>query len=180
LGILQIGDLPASNTYIKHKMAMAKKLNIEVDRQKIPSSISEHELIQKIESWNADKNINGLIVQLPLPGHLSSTKILSRISPDKDVDGLSPLNIGLLSAGKPYIIPATTKGIFQLLEYYGINPTGKHVVIVGRSALVGRPTALQFVNRDATVTITHSQTQDLASITRQADILLSAVGRPGI
>lgn len=180
LVIFQVGDLAESNSYISQKIKFGQKIGAIVDHQKLPIDIPQEELISKILTFNSDPAIHGIIVQLPLPNRLDKDKIIDEISPVKDVDGQTSTNIKLLfeGMGSNGFIPATTRGILTLLDYYKINPAGKHVVVVGRSTLVGKPTAIAFLNRDATVTVCHSKTKNLKLETRNADILVVAAGRP--
>lgn len=178
LGILQVGDNPDSTTYIRHKTRLAAKLGINTLVEKLPSTADLHQVQDQLHQWNTSIAITGYIVQLPLPEQLDTAAIISSIEPQKDVDVMSPLSIGQLALSKTAPMPATTRGIFSLLEYYQIDVSGKHVVIIGRSNLVGKPTALSFLHRNATVTITHRQTPDLPNFTKSADILISAIGQP--
>jgi len=179
LVIIQVGDLPQSNAYIARKKAFGEKIGAIVDHQKFPNDIREEKLITHISSLNTDPTVTGIIVQMPLPDHLDKDKIIESITPVKDVDGLTSTNLKLLWEGKEDgYTPATTKGVLTLLDYYKIPISGKNVVIVGRSFLVGKPTALALLNKDATVTVAHSKTKNLEEITRQADILIIAAGKP--
>src|SRR3990167_11506545 len=178
LAILQVGDLAQSNTYIRQKMLFGQKIGAIVDHQKFPAGITQKDLISKLYSLNSIPSTHGIIVQMPIPKSLDKDQIIDSISPQKDVDGLTSINLKLLWENrKEGHIPATTKGILTLLDYYKIPIAGKHVVVVGRSFLVGKPTALAFLNRDATVTITHSKSKNLPSITKTANILVVAAGK---
>jgi methylenetetrahydrofolate dehydrogenase (NADP+) / methenyltetrahydrofolate cyclohydrolase len=176
--IIQIGNRVESNTYIKRKIEFGKYIGAEVIHEKYNQSIKEKELIRKIERFNDDKNIDGIILQLPLPKHLDAGKIIEFIDTKKDVDGQTSKSMKALIDNRPGFIPATTRGIITLLEYNNIKIKGKKVVIVGRSTLVGKPTALAFLNKDATVTICHARTINLKSLTKQADILVVGIGKP--
>ena len=178
LAIIQVGLRPDSTKYVEHKKRFAERVGVEVCQILIPETITENELREEIKKLNEDKSINGIIIQLPIPAHLQSHVILDAINPKKDVDGMTSHNLRLLYENKDTIIPATTLGILSLLNEYKIPLAKKHVVIVGRSSLVGKPTALLFLNKDATVTVCHSQTENLSSFTSQADILIVAVGIP--
>lgn len=180
LSIILVGNRPASEVYVKNKLARAAEVGIRAEIVRLPESVSEKQLLGKIGKLNASSKVTGMIVQLPLPGHMDPKKMLASVSPEKDVDGFHPLNTGLLSAGMPGFIPATPKGIIRLLEEYKIGFEGRHAVVVGRSDIVGKPVSMLLLQKDCTVTICHSKTGDLAGITRQADILVSAVGRPGL
>lgn len=177
LALILVGDNPASQIYVRNKNKACESANIKVKNYVLDSSISEVELINIIKECNSDKKINGILVQMPLPKHIDSNKIINTIDPNKDVDGLTSVNQGKLMEGLPTIASATPKGIITLLKRYNIEIKGKHVVIVGRSILVGKPLIHLFLQNDATVTICHSKTNDLASITKQADILVCAIGK---
>ena len=156
---------------------MAEKIGIASQIITYPTTVSEEELLTKINELNNDGSVNAILVQLPLPKHIDKFKIINAISPLKDVDGFTSENSGKLFSGqKPYAYPCTPKGILLLLDEYGINPEGKHVVVIGRSNIVGKPLAVMLLNRNATVTVCHSKTKNLAEITKTADILVSAVG----
>lgn len=178
LTIIQVGDNKESNKYIEHKKSFGMRVGINVDHFKFKENISEKKLIEKISELNQNNNIHGTIVQLPLPKNLTTWKILDTISPLKDVDGMTSVNLRKLYENNEWILPATTKGIITLLESHKIKIAGKHIVIIGRSSLVGKPTSLAFINRDATVTICHSRTKKLKEITCTADILITAIGKP--
>lgn len=177
LVVILIGENPASQIYVNNKKKTAEKLGITSVVINYPSNVSENELLEKIEELNADDSVNAILVQLPLPEHIDKFKVIDTISPIKDVDGFTPENFGKLLAGeKPYVYPCTPKGILLLLDEYGIDVDGKHVVIVGRSNIVGKPLSVMMLNRNATVTVCHSHTKNLSEITKTADILISAVG----
>ena len=176
--IIQIGNRIESNTYIKRKKEFGKYIGAIVIHKKYKSSITEKDLIKKIQKFNSDRTIDGIIVQLPLPRHLDKTKILESIDVEKDVDGQTSESMKALMDGRPGFIPATTRGVITLLEYNSIPIKGKRVCIVGRSTLVGKPTALEFLNKNATVTVCHSATTDLQSCTSKADILVVGIGKP--
>ena len=178
LVIFQIGDVAESNTYIVQKIKFGEKIGAIVTHKKLPLDIAESELIREIQLANDDENVNGIIIQLPIPQSLNKEKIIDSISPQKDVDGQTAISIKSLVVGSPTFIPATTKGVITLLDANKIDPSGKHVVVVGRSTLVGKPTALALLNRDATVTIAHKKTQNLQAITKSADIIVVATGKP--
>lgn len=178
--IIQVGNLASTNTYIKHKKSFAEKIGARVIHRQFPHTASESELIHAIAHGNRDPQIHGIIVQLPLPARLNKTKIIEAIDPKKDADGLTSKNFKTLLEGAPRLLPATTRGIITLLDHYQIPLSGQKVVVVGRSTLVGKPTALALLNRDATVTICHRQTRHLAQITKTADILIVAAGEVGL
>ena len=169
LAIILIGENPASGAYVAQKEKAARKIGVYFELLKRPASISQSELEKLIEKLNRDKSVTGIVAQKPLPARIDSDEIDLLVAPEKDVDGLNPIST---------FIPATTRGIVELLAAYKIKVEGKKVVVVGRSKLVGLPTALEFLNQGATVTICHSKTADLAAETKQADILVVAVGKP--
>lgn len=191
LVIIQVGDHPESNTYIKNKKLFGEKIGAVVEHVKFAEvegakKVSQQDVLAAISKHNADTTVHGIIVQLPLPTGFNESEIIEAIDPSKDVDGMTSKNVKVLYDGAKNsngalvgFVPATTKGIILLLEQYNINPVGKKVVVVGHSVLVGKPTALAMLNLGATVTICHSQTQNLAEETRRADILIVAVGKPG-
>lgn len=177
LVVILIGENPASRIYVNNKKKTAESLGIKSLVINYPADVSEDVLLQKIEELNTDKDVTAILVQLPLPAHINKDNVINAISPKKDVDGFTPTNLGLLFAGQtPYVYPCTPKGILLLLDEYEIDPDGKHVVIVGRSNIVGKPLSQMMLQRNATVTVCHSHTQNLAEITKTADILVSAVG----
>ncbi len=178
LVVVLVGDNPASKIYVNNKKKTAEKLGINSEIINYPSNVSEKEILDKIEELNNDENVTAILVQLPLPEHISKENIMNKISPSKDVDGFTPYNFGKLFSGEtPSVYPCTPKGILLLLDEYGIELDGQHVVVVGRSNIVGRPLAQMLLNRNATVTVCHSHTKNLAQITKTADILISAVGK---
>jgi methylenetetrahydrofolate dehydrogenase (NADP+)/methenyltetrahydrofolate cyclohydrolase len=177
LAVVLIGNDPASEVYVKNKIATCKKIGIESQFQRYPSNATTDEVINCIKKLNADDTIDGILLQLPLPGHLPTNEILDVIVPHKDVDGLHPYNLGLLFAGVNGLQPCTPKGIINLLQFYKIPIKGKNAVVIGRSNLVGKPIAGLLLQNDATVTICHSRTANLPELCRQADILVVAVGK---
>lgn len=178
LAVILVGLDSASQIYVRNKKKTAEKLGINSLVIEYPENITENELLKKIDELNNDKNITAILVQLPLPKHIDKFKVIDSISPDKDVDGLTPYNLGKLFAGEePYVYPCTPKGILLLLDEYKINIEGKHVVVIGRSNLVGKPVAQMLLKRNATVTMCHSYTENLSEITKTADIIVSAVGK---
>ena len=178
LAIIQVGDNSESNTYIKYKKSFGEKIGAKVTHLKFKEDITTEKLIKEIEDINTNKTIHGIIIQLPLPTHLDRNKIIDTINHNKDVDGLTSQNMTSLLRGEAQITPATTRGIMTLLKHYKININGKRVVVVGRSNLVGKPTALTMLNAGATVTVCHRETLDLKQETTKADILIVAVGKP--
>jgi methylenetetrahydrofolate dehydrogenase (NADP+)/methenyltetrahydrofolate cyclohydrolase len=179
LAVIQVGKHPASLVYVRNKKERAHQIGIYFQEHTLGANISSGRLVDLIGDLNKKREIDGIILQLPLPGHLDENKLLERISPEKDVDGFHPLNMGRLLEGNPFFIPATPKGIIELLDRYKITLKGKRAVIVGRSNIVGKPLAGLLLARDATVTLCHSKTKDLGSITGEADILVASLGQPG-
>lgn len=178
LAVILVGENPASQIYVRNKKKTAEKLGINSLSIEYPADISEKELVAKIEELNNDKNVTAILVQLPLPKHINKNKVIDAILPQKDVDGLTPYNLGKLFSGeKPYVYPCTPKGILLLLDEYNIELDGKNIVVIGRSNLVGKPVAQMLLNRNATVTMCHSHTKNLSEITKTADIVVSAVGK---
>lgn len=178
LAVLMVGDNPASAAYVRNKERACAKVGIASFGQHFPADITQIELEQVIQALNQDAQVDGILVQLPLPDHLDAVSLLYQIAPDKDADGLHPVNLGRLVRGEPGLCSCTPSGVMHLLKEYDIQPQGKHAVVIGRSILVGKPLALMLLAADATVTIAHSRSPDLPAITKQADILISAVGRP--
>ena len=184
LVVVQIGDDPASASYIKQKFKSCEAVGMRSEHKHLPEKTLLKELMALIEELNADSDVTGFIVQLPLPKHLQShvPEIIRAIDPKKDVDGFGAYNLGkmFLSTEFEHLPPATPSGIIALLEHYEIQIAGENAVIVGRSNIVGKPIAMMLLNRDATVTICHSKTKDLARVTKEADILIAAVGKAGM
>jgi methylenetetrahydrofolate dehydrogenase (NADP+)/methenyltetrahydrofolate cyclohydrolase len=183
LVIIQVGDNPASNSYVGMKIKKATALGMQAEARKLPEQVTENELLELVRTLNTDPTVNGFIVQLPLPKHINEKNIIEAIDPKKDVDGFTPTNIGKLVTGTPeteLLLPATPAGIIKMLEFYEVPIEGKHAVIVGRSNIVGKPITSMLLNRNATVTVCHSKTQDLSKHTTTADILIAAVGKPGL
>ena len=177
LAIIVVGDNPASLIYTKKKHEDCQKVGVDSRNMKMPGATTEKELLATIEKLNKDDEVDGILVQLPLPKHLNEDNMLARISPDKDVDGLHPLNFGKMAFSTGKILPCTPFGVMHMLKESKVSLSGKHAVVIGRSRMVGKPLALLLLNENCTVTICHSKTKDLASFTRQADILCVAVGR---
>jgi len=178
LAVILVGENPASQIYVRNKKKTAEKLGINSLSIEYPSDISEKELLNKIKELNSDEKVTAILVQLPLPAHINKNRIIDAILPQKDVDGLTPYNLGKLFSGEePYVYPCTPKGILLLLDEYNIKLEGKNIVVVGRSNLVGKPVAQMLLKRNATVTMCHSHTQNLSEITKTADIIVSAVGK---
>lgn len=177
LTVIQVGDNASSNIYIKQKRKMAEFLEFNFNHIKLEDDVTLEEILKIIDELNNDEEVDGILVQMPVPEHLDSKVIQNAINPLKDVDGLTDINMGKLVHKKECLVPCTALGIMELLNYYNISVTSKNVVVVGRSDLVGRPVAELLINSSATVTLCHSKTKDLASITREADILIVAVGK---
>ena len=178
LAVILVGENPASQIYVRNKKKTAEKLGINSLSIEYPSDISEKELLNKIKELNSDEKVTAILVQLPLPAHINKNRIIDAILPQKDVDGLTPYNLGKLFSGEePYVYPCTPKGILLLLDEYNIKLEGKNIVVVGRSNLVGKPVAQMLLKRNATVTMCHSHTKNLSEITKTADIIVSAVGK---
>lgn len=179
LTVVRVGDDPASSVYVGNKVRTAEELGIVSQHIHLGSDVSEDEVIGHVERLNSDDNVDGILVQLPLPGHISENRILDRIDPAKDVDGFHPINAGRLMQGHSALAPCTPAGVIEILKRCSIDIAGKHAVVVGRSNIVGKPMAMLLLQENATVTICHSRTVDLESITRSADILVAAIGRAG-
>lgn len=177
LATVLVGDDPASDTYIRLKHKAATEVGIQATDLRYPASMSEAELLAKIAELNADDSVDALLVQLPLPDHIDEDRVLRAVDPTKDVDGFHPVNAGELYLGRPGLVPATARGVLALLAEYEIALVGARAVVIGRSAIVGKPTALLLLQANATVTICHSRTRDLAHHTRDADVLVVAVGQ---
>lgn len=180
--VVIVGENPASQSYVKGKVVAAGRCGIDGTLVELPASVSEDALLERVDRLNADPAVDGVLVQLPLPPHIDQERVIERISPSKDVDGFHPFNLGRLAADRPLFVPCTPLGIVELLARYGVRTEGRHAVIVGRSVIVGKPMALLLARKhaagNATVTLCHSQTADLAAIARTADILVAAIGRP--
>ncbi|MEO1773060.1 bifunctional methylenetetrahydrofolate dehydrogenase/methenyltetrahydrofolate cyclohydrolase [Candidatus Enterococcus ferrettii] len=177
LVVLLIGDNSASQIYVKNKQLAAQRIGIHSKVMRYPETISEEKLLEEIAFFNQADEFHGILVQLPLPKHIDEEKILLAIEPDKDVDGFHPMNLGRLFAGVPHTIPCTPYGIMKMFEAYDISLSGKRVLIIGRSNIVGKPMAHLMLSEDATVTIAHSKTVNLPELAREADILIVAIGR---
>lgn len=180
LAVLMVGDNPASAAYVRNKERACAKVGIASFGQHFPVETSQLELEKVIQALNQDEMVDGILVQLPLPEHLDAAALLHQIDPDKDADGLHPVNLGRLVRGEPGLRSCTPSGVMRLLQEYQIQLQGKQAVVVGRSILVGKPLTLMLLEADATVTIAHSRSHDLPSITKNADILIPAVGRAGL
>ena len=180
LAVILVGEDPASRIYVTHKEKDCADCGFRSYDFKMPAETTQKELLDKIAELNADDNVDGILVQLPLPRHLDEELVINAIAPEKDVDAFHPFNVGRLVIGEPVFLPCTPAGVMEMFKEYEIPIRGKHCVVVGRSNIVGKPMAHLLLQQDGTVTICHSKTADLAAITRQADILVAAVGRAGL
>lgn len=178
LAAVLVGDNPASKVYVDIKRKTCDEVGVYSELYKLPESTTEKELLSLIEKLNKSEKIHGILVQLPLPRHISEAKVIGAIAQEKDVDGFTPENVGKLMAGREGALPCTPKGIIRLIEEYGIDISGKNAVVIGRSNIVGKPTALMLMNRDATVTVCHKKTENLTQFTENADIIIAAAGKP--
>ena len=179
LAVVLVGNNPASEIYVRNKKRSCEKVGIRSVAFDLPASTTQAELLAIVDQVNADPEIDGILVQLPLPAHIDADAVIERIDPKKDVDGFHPYNIGRLALKMPLLRPCTPRGVMTMLEMSGIDPKGKHAVIIGASNIVGRPMALELLLARATVTVCHSATADLAAEVRRADIVVAAVGKPG-
>jgi len=179
LAAVLVGNVAASEIYVSNKVKVCGEVGIYSDLIKLPETVTTAELLELVASLNARDEIDGILIQLPLPKQVDAKTLLDAILPGKDVDGLNPVNAGLLQAGRPALAPCTPAGVIEILKRSGIPMAGQNAVVVGRSDLVGKPAAMLLLHQNATVTICHSKTRNLGEITRQADILVAAIGRPG-
>ncbi len=180
LAVLLAGDDPASKIYVRNKKRACEEIGIESRELLFPENVTEEELIAQIRALNEDAAVDAMLVQLPLPKHINEARVLAEIAPEKDADGFHVVNAGRLFTGQTSVLPCTPAGCMELLRRANVEFSGKHAVVVGRSNIVGKPMAMLLLNEHCTVTICHSRTKDLARFTRDADILVAAVGRPGI
>ena len=178
LAVIQVGADPASSVYVRNKKKACEYVGIRSLSYELPEETGEEELLGIIRELNEREDVNGILVQLPLPSHIDEERVLLAISPEKDVDGFHPQSVGAMTIGEPGFLSCTPAGIVQLLKRSGAEIAGKHCVVIGRGNIVGKPMSLLILREDATVTVTHSKTQDLASVCRQADILIVAMGKP--
>lgn len=174
---VRVGNDPASEVYVRNKARKARELGLRGDERIFPESLSEANLLAEVERLNRDGDVDGILVQLPLPKQINPRRVIDAIDPAKDVDGFHPLNVGLLHLGRPSLVPCTPAGVMRLIDSTGQSIEGKRAVVVGRSDIVGKPVAALLMQRNATVTVAHSRTANLASVTAEADILIAAVGR---
>ncbi len=180
LCVIIVGENPASQVYVRNKVKAAAYTGMESRLIELPASVSQEDLLARIAELNDDAAVDGILVQLPLPGHIDEDKVIDAICPEKDVDGFHPSNVAGLWLGKDCIVPCTPAGVMCLLDSTGVDLKGKSAVVVGRSNIVGKPVAKLLLDRNATVTIAHSRTADLGAVCRQADVLVAAVGRPAL
>ncbi len=179
LTVVRVGDDPACAVYVGNKVRTAEEVGIRSEHIHLSDQTPHQEIIDIVERLNGDDNVDGILVQLPLPGHVLEREILERIDPEKDVDGFHPVNAGRLAQGYPALVPCTPAGVIEILKRSDIDIIGKHAVVVGRSNIVGKPMAMLLLKENATVTVCHSRTSDLPAITRSADILVAAIGKAG-
>ena len=180
LAVILVGENPASQVYVRGKVKDCGECGIKSLELRMPETTTQEELLAKIAELAADKTVNGILVQLPLPKQIDERAVIDAIPPEKDVDGFSPVNVGRMQTGQPCFLPCTPAGCIELLHATGVPLAGKHAVVLGRSNIVGKPMALMLLAQDATVTICHSRTPDLAAITRQADVIVAAVGKRNV
>lgn len=180
LAVIIVGDNPASRVYVNNKEKDCAECGIYSEEYALPADISESALLDLITTLNKNPRIHGILVQLPLPAHLSEQLVIDTIDPDKDVDAFHPYNVGKIMQGNYRFLPCTPAGVMALLDAYSIDPAGRHCVVVGRSNIVGKPQAMLLLHRNGTVTVCHSRTQNLSALCQQADILISAVGKRGL
>ena len=178
LAVIQVGNDPASSVYVRNKKKACEYVGVDSLSYELPAETAEEELLALIRELNGRPDVNGILVQLPLPRHINEERVLLAIAPEKDVDGFHPVNVGNLSIGRPGYVSCTPAGVIQLLKRSGIEIEGKECVVLGRSNIVGKPMAMLLLRENGTVTICHSRTQNLKEITRRADILVAAVGKP--
>jgi methylenetetrahydrofolate dehydrogenase (NADP+)/methenyltetrahydrofolate cyclohydrolase len=179
LAVILVGNVAASEIYVRNKAQACEEIGIHGEVLTPPATVTTEEMLKLIAELNAREDIDGILVQLPLPKHVDTKRLLDAIAPEKDADGFHPVNSGRLQAGRPALAPCTPAGVIEMLKRCNIPIAGKHAVVVGRSDIVGKPAAMLLLHEHATVTICHSKTQNLGEITRQADILVAAIGRPG-
>jgi methylenetetrahydrofolate dehydrogenase (NADP+)/methenyltetrahydrofolate cyclohydrolase len=177
LAVVLAGEDPASRIYVRNKVRACEETGIYSELHAVPSATGEHEMLERVQALNRDPRIHGILLQLPLPGQMDAQRVLSAVAPHKDVDGFHAVNLGNLVAGRPGFVPCTPAGVMRMLEHASVPLAGRHAVVVGRSNIVGKPMALLLLRKDATVTICHSKTADLPAVTRNADILVAAIGR---
>ena len=180
LAILLVGEDPASQVYVKHKAADSEQTGLKATLERYPATLPETDLLARIRALNADPSVHGILVQLPIPRHMDTHKVIETISPAKDVDGFHVASAGALMVGQPGFWPCTPYGCLKMLDSIGYDLKGKHAVVIGRSNIVGKPMAMMLLGRDATVTVCHSRTRDLKAMTLQADVVVAAVGKRNV
>src|SRR5580704_8302845 len=180
LAAVLVGHVPASEIYVRSKVKTCAELGLFSELIEPPDTVTTEEMLALVAGLNERDDIDGILIQLPLPTHVDAKLLLDSVMPEKDVDGFHPVNAGRLQAGRPALAPCTPAGVVQILKRGGIPMSGKHAVVVGRSDIVGKPVAMLLLHENATVTICHSKTRDLGAVTREGDILVAAIGRPGI
>src|SRR5580704_9956642 len=180
LAVVLVGHNPASEVYVRGKVKSSGEVGIYSEQHTPPETVSTEELLEVVADLNRRDEIDGILIQLPLPAHVDAKKVLLAVDPAKDVDGFHPMNVGFLSTQRPGLVPCTPAGVMEILKRSAIPVTGQEAVVVGRSDIVGKPTAMLLINNDATVTVCHSKTRDLPEVCRRADILIAAIGRAGM
>jgi len=178
LAVILAGDNPASAVYVRNKARACEETGVRSEVHRYGADVTERALLDRIAALNADPGVHGILVQLPLPGRINARRVLEAVAPAKDIDGFHFENLGALVAGQPKLVPCTPAGVMRLIEHAGVALAGRHATVIGRSSIVGKPLALLLLQKDATVTICHSKTMELQKLTREADVLVAAVGRP--
>jgi methylenetetrahydrofolate dehydrogenase (NADP+)/methenyltetrahydrofolate cyclohydrolase len=178
LAVILAGDNPASAVYVRNKARACEETGVRSEVHRYGADVTERALLDRIAALNADPGVHGILVQLPLPRRINARRVLEAVAPAKDIDGFHFENLGALVAGEPKLVPCTPAGVMRLIEHAGVALAGRHAVVIGRSSIVGKPLALLLLQKDATVTICHSKTMELEKLTREADVLVAAVGRP--
>ena len=178
LAVILAGENPASRVYVRNKIRACEETGVRSSAVELPESVTESELLKRVRALNQDASVHGILVQLPLPKHVNAARVLEAVSPAKDVDGFHEANLGALLAGEPRLVPCTPAGVMRLLEHAAIPLAGRRAVVIGRSTIVGKPLSLLLLQKDATVTICHSKSKGIELMTREADILVAAIGRP--
>ncbi|TMI15695.1 MAG: bifunctional methylenetetrahydrofolate dehydrogenase/methenyltetrahydrofolate cyclohydrolase FolD [Betaproteobacteria bacterium] len=178
LAVILAGDNPASAVYVRNKARACEETGVRSEVHRYGADVTERALLDRIAALNADPGVHGILVQLPLPGRIDARRVLEAVAPAKDIDGFHFENLGALVAGQPKLVPCTPAAVLRLIEHAGVALAGRHAVVIGRSSIVGKPLALLLLQKDATVTICHSKTMELQKLTREADVLVAAVGRP--
>jgi len=180
LAVILAGDNAASAVYVRNKARACEETGVRSEVHRYGADVTERALLDRIAALNADPGVHGILVQLPLPGRIDARRVLEAVAPAKDIDGFHFENLGALVAGQPKLVPCTPAGVMRLIEHAGVALAGRHAVVIGRSSIVGKPLALLLLQKDATVTICHSKTMELQKLTREADVLVAAVGRPNL